>query len=472
MVKVRFAPSPSGSLHLGSARTAIVNYLFARSVGGKLVLRIEDTDEARSTQISKDSILKTLEWLKIGFDEGPFYQSERCFLYQNYVDQLLASGGAYRCFCSQKELLERKQKQIEQGLYPSYSGGCEKLTPTEVQKKLDNREPYMVRLKMPDQKIVFHDIIKGDLEFQGDLLTDIVIERTDGTPTYHFAVVVDDHLMEITHVIRGEDHLSNTPLQIAIYDALHWDKPEFCHLPLITGPDQTKLSKRHCDTAIEDYQTLGFLPEAIFCYLALLGYSRKPTKEIFDQDSLISSFHLSQLSCSSSQFDISNLTWMNTQFIKKKDLDKLWDESQKWIDRVPLEFEKKRKIFELSRNQLKTLGDIPRCFEPFLIYRLNKENPEIQKILESTDFWTYLDEFFCQLNQLEFFREDTLELMFESVREKYSVHKRDLIQIIRIAITGGLVSPPLFDTLILLGKNEVMKRYSLFASECNHDKKN
>jgi glutamyl/glutaminyl-tRNA synthetase len=161
MVKVRFAPSPSGSLHLGSARTAIVNYLFARSVGGKLVLRIEDTDEARSTQISKDSILKTLEWLKIGFDEGPFYQSERCSLYQNYVDQLLASGGAYRCFCSQKELLERKQKQIEQGLYPSYSGGCEKLTPTEVQKKLDNREPYMVRLKMPDQKIVFHDIIKG-----------------------------------------------------------------------------------------------------------------------------------------------------------------------------------------------------------------------------------------------------------------------------------------------------------------------
>jgi glutamyl-tRNA synthetase len=471
MVKVRFAPSPSGSLHIGSARTAIVNYLFAKSLGGKFVLRIEDTDTARSTQESKDTILSTLAWLGITWDEGPFYQSERFSIYQKYLDELLLSGNAYRCFCSGEDIL-RKDKLARENLYTSYDGRCATLSEDEIKKKLREKTPYIIRLKMPTEKIVFNDLLKGNLAFQGDLLSDIIIARSDGSPTYNFAVVVDDYLMEISHVIRGEDHLSNTPKQIAIYRALGWESPQFCHIPLILGPDKTKLSKRHGDTAIEDYQNKGFLPEAIFCYLALLGYSRNPTKEIFDQKTLSEDFQLNQLSTSPSQFDITNLIWMNAQFIKSKDHESLWHQAQKWLEPILIEEEKKKKIFFLSINQIKKLDDIPGIYEPFLTYVLHQENPQIQKIIQSDELLPYAQEFFLSVDRLQDYSEKNIENLLEEVIAKDSINKRSFIQLIRLVLMGSLISPPLFDTFLLLGKTEVLRRYYLFISEIKNDKKN
>lgn len=469
MVKVRFAPSPSGSLHIGSARTAIVNFLFARSQGGKFLLRIEDTDFARSSQDSKDIILSTLKWLGIEWDEGPYYQSDRLSIYKKYLEELLISGHAYRCFCAQED--QALEKDTDNN-YVLYDGKCAQLSEAEIQKKLDEKIPFIIRLKMPKTKIMVHDILKSSLSFRGDLLSDIVLARSDGSPTYNFAVVIDDHLMGITHVIRGEDHLSNTPKQIAIYEALGWENPQFCHLPLILGPDKTKLSKRHGDTAIEDYQRKGFLQEAVFCYLALLGYSRNPTKEIFDQQTLWNNFQLNQISSSPSQFDIASLIWMNAQFIKKEDPELLWKKVQPWIKTISMDEEKKKKIFLLSINQIKTLEDVPCIFEPFIEYKLQKDNPQVQKMIQTNDLLPFLEEYYQSMEDLADFNEKNLEDLLEQTIQENNINKKSFIQLIRLSLIGSLVSPSLFDTFLLLGRSEVLKRYSLFISEIKNDKKN
>lgn len=455
MVRVRFAPSPSGSLHIGSARTAIVNYLFAKSQNGGLVLRVEDTDSHRSSQESKDIILSTLTWLGISWDEGPYFQSDRLSIYKKQVNELLRTGKAYFCFCS---------GEINDN-YGNYDGKCSKLTEEEVQKKLEANIPYVVRLKMPSHKIIFTDLLKGTLSFQGDFFSDIILTRTDGTPTYNFAVVVDDYMMNITHVIRGEDHLSNTPKQIAIYDAFGWKYPSFCHLPLILGPDKSKLSKRHGDTAIEDYQKKGFLPEAIFCYLSLLGYSRKPTKEIFNLQFLVDQFQLNQISGSASQFDITNLIWMNAQFIKNSDPEIMWNFAQEWLEPIPIDIQKKKKIFMLSINQLKTFADIPVIYKPFLTYIVHKEDPQVQKVLQDAGLISFLEHFFYKIDQLQTYEVKDLEALFENFVSDNSINKRNFAQLIRLVLTGSLVSPSLFETFLLLGKAEVMNRFSMFKSE-------
>ena len=472
MVKVRFAPSPSGSLHIGSVRTAIINYLFAKSLGGKFVLRIEDTDSIRSTQESKNTILSTLKWLGIEWDEGPYYQSSRFEIYKTYINRLLTSGKAYRCFCTSEELEIIKNKQIKDCFPSSYDGSCSKLTEKEIQKKMDEKIPFVVRLKMPDKKIKFSDLNKGMLEIQGNTLSDIVLARSDGSPTYNFAVVVDDHQMSITHIIRGEDHLSNTPKQISIYEVLGWEIPQFCHLPLILGSDKAKLSKRHCDTAIEDYQEKGYLSEAIFCYLALLGYSRKPSKEIFTKEYLIEHFNIDLLTSSPSQFNLNNLIWMNSQFIKNKNRELLWEQSQKWIQSIDYDDEKKKKIFMLTVNQLKTLSDIQFIIKPFYDYHLDLQNESYKKLIQKDNILIFLDEFITEITNLDIFDKNHLELSFEKVMENKSYNKQDSIQSIRLFVTGSLISPPLFDTLNLIGKSEVLRRYSIFLSEINHDKKN
>jgi len=469
MVKVRFAPSPSGSLHIGSARTAIVNYLFARSNQGKLLLRIEDTDFARSTQESKKTILSTLQWLGIDWDEGPFYQSDRFILYQKYATSLLESGKAYRCFCTPDELNKAKDKKEEEDLLFAYQGKCRYLSEMDIQKNLEQQVPFVIRLKMPENEIAFTDTLKGRVSFQGSLLSDIVIARSDGSPTYNFAVVVDDYLMEITHVIRGEDHLSNTPKQIAIYQALGWEIPHFCHLPLILGPDKSKLSKRHCDTAIEDYQKAGYLPDAIFCYLALLGYSRNPSKKIFFRESLIDDFQLDKLSNSPSQFDLTNLIWMNQQFIKTLDDDTLWNLSHQWLESIELDLEKKKKIVVLSRNQIKILSETPSLFDPFLTYCLQINSEQAKKLVMADDFLPMIEVFFQKIVALSSFDVSTLEKALDEVIEDSHLDKKRLIQIIRIIVTGSLVSPPIFDTLLLIGKSEIKKRFDQFKREIKND---
>ena len=464
-IRVRFAPSPTGSLHIGSARTAIVNYLFAKANNGTFVLRIEDTDILRSTKESIDEIISILRWLGIDWDEGPYFQSERLDIYKGFIQKLLESNEAYRCFCTQEELEEMRKDCERRGEIPRYNGKCRNLTPEEIENLLEKGKPYTVRLKMPQRDFSFDDLIKGKIIFKGELLDDIIIARSDGTPTYNFSVSIDDALMNITHVIRGEDHVSNTPKQIAIYNALGFEVPQFAHIPLILGPDKSKLSKRHCDTAIEDYRDKGYLPDAIFNYLALLGYSHDPQNEIISKEDLIKNFELSKISKSPSQFDINKLTWINSQYIKKLDCDALFELSKKYIENLDITEEKLKKIISLSIQQVKILSDIREAVAIFTNYDVPKANSEVLKLLSINGIMEFLKKFLENIKNLEDFSYESLEALYNRLRDEFNLKNRDAIQIIRSASTGKSVSPPLFDTLELLGKDESIRRIKQFIEE-------
>lgn len=464
-IRVRFAPSPTGSLHIGSARTAIVNYLFAKANNGTFVLRIEDTDILRSTKESIDEIINILRWLGIDWDEGPYFQSERLDIYKGFIQKLLESNEAYRCFCTQEELEEMRKDCERRGEIPRYNGKCRNLTPEEIENLLKKGKPYTVRLKMPQRDFSFDDLIKGKIIFKGELLDDIIIARSDGTPTYNFSVSIDDALMNITHVIRGEDHVSNTPKQIAIYNALGFEVPQFAHIPLILGPDKSKLSKRHCDTAIEDYRDKGYLPDAIFNYLALLGYSHDPQNEIISKEDLIKNFELSKISKSPSQFDINKLTWINSQYIKKLDCDALFELSKKYIENLDITEEKLKKIISLSIQQVKILSDIREAVAIFTNYDVPKANSEVLKLLSINGIMEFLKKFLENIKNLEDFSYESLEALYNRLRDEFNLKNRDAIQIIRSASTGKSVSPPLFDTLELLGKDESIRRIKQFIEE-------
>jgi len=298
-IKTRFAPSPTGYLHVGGARTALFNYLFAKKFGGTFLLRIEDTDPERSKPEYSEQILISMKWLGLDWDEGPYHQSERMHIYQQYTQKLLEEGKAYRCFCTPEELEEMREQQRQQGLPTRYDGRCSRLTQEEIEERLNKGMPFAVRLKVPQDRriIAWDDMVKGHIEINSSELDDFILVRSDGTPTYNFAVVIDDHTMGVTHVLRGEDHIPNTPKQILIYEALGWGTPEFGHVPMILGKDKTKLSKRHGAVGVEAYRDEGFLPEALFNFLALLGASYDPDREVYTKQELIELFDPKRLAC-------------------------------------------------------------------------------------------------------------------------------------------------------------------------------
>jgi glutamyl-tRNA synthetase len=311
--RLRFAPSPTGYLHVGGARTALFNWLLARRVGGTFILRIEDTDVARSTQESVDAILEGMSWLGLDWDEGPFYQSENFPLYRRYAEQLLAEGKAYRCYCTAEELEMKREKAMAAGLKPKYDGTCRDLTPQ------DGQRPHVIRFRAPQEGVTsFNDLIKGGISFSNDELDDLIIVRTDGTPTYNFVVVVDDAAMAITTVIRGDDHINNTPRQIMLYEALGFPVPRFAHVPMILGADKTRLSKRHGATSVIAYRDMGYLPEAMVNYLVRLGWSHGDD-EIFSRDELVDKFSIEQVGRSASVFNPDKLLWLNAHYIKTGD---------------------------------------------------------------------------------------------------------------------------------------------------------
>lgn len=452
MNRVRFAPSPTGSLHLGSLRTAIINFLFAKKTQSSLVLRIEDTDKQRSTEESTVIILENLRWMGLSFDEGPFFQSERTALYQEHVNKLVQLGKAYPCFCTWEEKTD-----------PFRKDPCKNLDKTEIETRIRNNQPYAIRLRIPDMVIQFRDLIKGNVSFKGENLEDFIIARTDGSVTYNFAVVVDDHAMGITHVIRGEDHLPNTPKQIALYQAFGWDVPEFAHLPLIMGPDKTKLSKRHCDTAIEDYQSKGYLPETIFNYLALLGYSHDPAHPVRSVEELIQEFSWDKISKSASQFDLHRLIWLNKQFLDRIPDDEYYSKALPWIPQLTLEEEKKKAILLLSRNQIKIWSDIPSVYDIFI------NNPVLDPgilnaVVEKSESLPFLDKLFKELQGSDFSLQNLQDIMEEIICQR-QIKKREAIQWVRIAITGSTVSPSLFETMQFLGKAETLRRMGEFLEQ-------
>jgi glutamyl-tRNA synthetase/nondiscriminating glutamyl-tRNA synthetase len=328
-VRVRFAPSPTGQVHVGNARTALFNWLYARQQGGKFVLRIEDTDVERSEKRYEDQLLEDIRWLGLDWDEGPdvagspyppYRQSDKLDVYQKYAEQLVAEGKAYYCFCSQAELDAHREQAMAAHEAPIYPGTCRKLDPAEALRRKQAGEPCAIRLKIPEHPIRFHDIVRGTVEFSNEAISDPIILRSSGVPVYNYVVVVDDAEMKITHVIRGDDHLSNTPKQVAIYEAMGWPVPQFAHLSTILGPDGSRLSKRHGATSLANFREMGVLPEALMNYMALLGWAPTGgTRELFTPEELKKEFRLKRVTPSPAVFDFEKLYWINRQYIKKAD---------------------------------------------------------------------------------------------------------------------------------------------------------
>jgi nondiscriminating glutamyl-tRNA synthetase len=325
-VRVRFAPSPTGQLHIGNVRTALFNWLFARQKGGTFILRIEDTDLERSEARYETQLLEDLKWLGIDWDEGPdiggpyppYRQSDKMAVYQSYAERLIREQKAYYCFCSAEELERERQQALAEQKQPNYSGKCKRLDPVEVQRRLASGEKGAIRLSIPERPIRFHDIVRGNVEFSNEVVSDPIIVRSSGMPVYNYVVVIDDADMKITHVIRGDDHISNTPKQVAVYEALGIPVPEFAHLSTILGPDRERLSKRHGATSVSSFREMGYLPDALMNYLALLGWA--PTggdREIFPKNELIKEFSLERVTPSPAVFDFEKLNWLNRHYIKQ-----------------------------------------------------------------------------------------------------------------------------------------------------------
>ncbi len=324
-VRVRFAPSPTGQLHVGNARSALFNWLLARGSGGTFVLRIEDTDVARSTRESEAAILEDLEWMGLSWDEGverggdhgPYRQSERLHIYRAHVVELMARGQAYRCFCPPEQLEMDRYNALRERRPPKYAGRCRDIPPDEARRRAENGEPSAIRFRIPDDRdVVWNDLVRGEVRFNTDVLGDPVLVRSEGVPAYNYAVVIDDALMEITHVVRGEDHISNTPRQILLYEAFGWKPPAFAHVPLVLGPDGGRLSKRHGATSVAEFRARGYLPEALTNYLALIGWSPGEGQEIVALDELARRFRLEDVGHSAGVFDVEKLAWVNRHYLK------------------------------------------------------------------------------------------------------------------------------------------------------------
>lgn len=466
-VRVRFAPSPTGHLHVGSARTALFNYLYARHTGGTFVLRIEDTDSQRNTEESLAGILEGLKWLGLTWDEGPYYQSQRLPLYQEHVQRLLAKGRAYHCFCTPEELDAMRDAQRKRGEAPRYDGRCFHLSEAEREAKLSAGTPHVIRFRANGEgETVVNDLIRGEVRFPNATIDDFVIIKSDGMATYQFAVVVDDALMEITHVIRGEDHVSNTPKQIQLYEALGYEPPQFAHIPLILAEDRSKLSKRHGAVWVGQFREEGYLPDAFVNYLALLGWAYDDRTEIFSRDELIKYFTLEKVSKHAAVFDYKKLAWMNGVYIRELSLDAFVDIALPVLQEagaVPQEIsaqerERLGQILALLQTRVGTLRELPDQVRPFY------EDPEGYDPKAVKKFFTreYVPALFKRLNQafaeLPNFGEEEIESVFQTLRESFELKLGDVIQPVRVAVTGTTVSPPMYETLALMGREATCRR--------------
>ncbi|MCM2991031.1 glutamate--tRNA ligase [Bacillus safensis] len=475
-VRVRYAPSPTGHLHIGNARTALFNYLFARSQGGKFIIRIEDTDQKRNVEGGEESQLRHLQWLGIDWDEsidkdggyGPYRQSERNDIYKKYYDELLEKDLAYKCYCTAEELEAEREAQIARSEMPRYSGKCSHLSKEEEDKLIaEGREPS-IRFRVPKGEIIkFDDMVKGDISFETDGIGDFVIVKKDGTPTYNFAVAVDDHLMKMTHVLRGEDHISNTPKQIMIFNAFGWDVPIFGHMTLIVNENRKKLSKRDESIIqfIEQYKNLGYLPEALFNFIALLGWSPVGEEELFTKEQFIDIFDVNRLSKSPALFDMHKLKWVNNQYVKALDLDQvvaltlphlqkagkvseqLTEEENTWV----------RKLISLYHEQLSYGAEIVELTELFFKEQI-EYNQEAKEVLAEEQVPEVMASFAGQLEQLESFTPDEIKAAIKAVQKETGHKGKKLFMPIRVAVTGQTHGPELPQSIELLGKETVLNR--------------
>lgn len=453
-VRVRFAPSPTGHLHIGGARTALFNYLFARHQGGKFILRIEDTDVERSTEEFTKSILDGIHWLGMDYDEGPFYQSNRTEIYKEHIKKLLDEGKAYRCYCTQDELEARRQTALSSGQKPKYDNRCRDL-------KDQPDKPFAIRVKAPlSGSTSYHDMCRGTITVDNQELDDLIIARSDGTPTYNFTVVVDDVDMRITHIIRGDDHINNTPRQIVLYNAFGYPTPEFAHLPMIYGPDKKKLSKRHGAVSVIEYQLLGFLSEAMTNYLSRLGWSYGD-KEIFSKEELIKYFDLSQVGNSPSVFDIEKLKWVNSEHMKKYNDTELLELVTPYLSKRSLSYtdaEFAAKAIRSERERARTLDELAEVSAFYFRSDITFDEASAKKWLneEGKNNLTAIKD---ELEKLTDFTSENVGNIFKAILEKTGQKMLALAQPCRVALTGTTVSPGIYEVIAILGKEETLKRF-------------
>ena len=480
-IRVRFAPSPTGFLHIGSTRTAMFNWIFAQRNNGKFLLRIEDTDKERSSREYLDSILNSLQWLNLEWQEEMFIQSENSGSHKGAVDTLLRSGAAYKCFCPPDMLDLKRMDAQKKKIQYFYDGTCRDLTPEEVSGKEESGELYAVRCRVPEGETVFEDVIHGRTVFQNSEIDDFILMRRDGTPTYQLAVVVDDHAMEISHVIRGDDHLSNTPKQIILFNSLGWNVPVFAHMPMILGHDKGRLSKRHGAVSVEVYRERGYLPETILNFLLLLGWSPGDDREIIGMDEAIGKFKLEDTSKKSAVFDERKLEWMNGQYItslSESDLAnrlKPFTDSDKNLARM---IEEKGEeyflpVLSLVKPRMRLLTDFsdfggyfyidPSEYDPAAVKK-HWHVPSLGKEFEAME---YLARVRLCMMECEDFSIESIETGIRNLAEKINLKAAQLIHPTRLALTGWGISPGLFEVMNLLGRDTVIRRLEKAISYLN-----
>ena len=474
-VRVRFAPSPTGHLHVGGARTALFNWLFTRNQGGRFILRIEDTDLERSTDESYKGIVEALRWLGLEWDEGPlvggeygpYFQSERRHLYKEYAERLLSKGRAYYCFCTPDELSEMREELKRQGKDPMYTRKCRDLAADVVESRLSEGTPHVIRFKAPlGGETTFEDIVRGSVTFPNPQIDDFVIVKSDGYPTYNFAVVVDDSLMRISHVIRGEDHLSNTPKQVMLYQALGMDVPRFAHVPLIMGADGTRLSKRHGATAVGQFTEDGYLPEALVNYLALLGWAYDDRTELFERDDLIAKFSLEKVSSKAAIFDYDKLQWMNAEYMKHRSIEDRVGLVIPHLEKAglvgsPVDDEVRAyitRVVEAVGDRLKVAKQIPGLSGFFFKDTVDYDPEAAEKFLKRHYIGPAFKILEERLRDLDPFEQKTIEPVMKALVSEMGLKTGDLFQPVRIALTGSRHSPGIYDVMMVLGMGRVLAR--------------
>lgn len=525
-VRVRFAPSPTGELHIGGARTALFNWLFARHHKGRFILRIEDTDVLRSKENFSKSAMDSLHWLGLDWDEGPgkggdygpYFQSQRLSIYQKYAGKLIQEKKAYLCYCTQEELEESNRKMRAKNELPRYDGRCRTLSPTQIESLQEKGRSSSIRFKVPTKGITYvEDLLRGSVSFANEMMGDFIILKSNKTPAFNFANVVDDALMRITCVIRGDDHLSNTPRQILLYEALNFENPQYAHIPMILGKDGAKLSKRHAATSVSSYRKEGYLPWALVNYLTLLGWSTADSQQFFEKQELIEKFSLDKVSKSAAIFDSQKLKWMNGEYFRRKNrrdlMDKLDGWSRYWetagqsistpvtiaetfrlkeekranmlkkvgsttiemAEIVQAEQEKQEKranmlrqfreesdklaeIIPLLQPRIKVFSDIFEEADFFFDNNFNYDSAAVKKRLKKDYVPSLLKEIRKRIEQLSPFREETLEDMARNLSKDFSLTTGQVFHPLRVSLTGKMKGPGLFELAVVLGKKEVLRR--------------
>jgi nondiscriminating glutamyl-tRNA synthetase len=464
-VRVRFAPSPTGFVHVGSLRTALYNYLFARHNNGKFILRIEDTDQDRFVEGAVDNLLNVLKWTGLDYDEGPekeidsacYYQSKRLEIYHKHIKILFDKGHAYACFCSNERLEQMRSEQIGRGEDPRYDGHCRYINPNEAKIRMQN-DPYIIRMKIPSgETVVVNDIVRGEVSFQTDILDDQVLIKSDGFPTYHFANVVDDHLMEISHVIRGEEWLTSTPKHVLLYKMFGWEIPKFAHLPLLLNADRSKLSKRQGDVAVEDYRDKGILPQALVNFVALLGWNKGDDQEIFSLSELCEHFTLERVTKAGAVFDINKLYWMNGHYIRQMDENEYLEMGIKWLTKLGLDSgeQEKNKLILLSvRNHLNRFDELVDVTSIFFNNELNYTEDALEWIKkdESLQIFEKMQGRIKNYSELTL---DNFKALMKDVQNETGIKGKDLWMPVRAAITGQITGPELPVVITVVGKERV-----------------